>query len=223
MMLKKTHGEHSDTLEDILYPRLQDLWALLTDSMKVFDANCVAQPLCAQKVWEALLTAFPLDHKLMQTVLVVREIARMMRWDGDSKRAVNLHFASVTELHRTMVYIGTLSIEDVLKSVLMATLKASTNSSLRAAYHKVLDDLDDSKDLSFVLIQDACARQFRRYPDDRRSTHDIDERHPAARGRDHPGTPRRHHGPLGVARPAFNKPRTQPDRTRADGSVVAYL
>jgi hypothetical protein len=54
----------------------------------------------------------------------------MMRWDGDSKGAVNSHFASVTELHRTMGYICNLSIEDVLKSVLMATLKASTNRSL---------------------------------------------------------------------------------------------
>jgi hypothetical protein len=53
----------------------------------------------------------------------------------DSKDAVNRHFASVTELHRTMGYIGNLSIEDVLKSVLMATLKASTNRSLRDAYH----------------------------------------------------------------------------------------
>jgi hypothetical protein len=76
--------------------------------------------------------------------------------DGDSKGAVNRHFASVTELHRTMGYIGNLSIKDVLKSVLMATLKASTNRSLRDAYHKVLDDLDDDKDLSFALIQDAC-------------------------------------------------------------------
>ena len=66
-------------------------------------------------------------------------------------------------------------------------------------------------------------RQFRSYPDDRQSTPDIDERHPAARGRDHLGTPRRNPGPLGVARPAFNKPRTQPDRTRAGYAVVAYL
>jgi hypothetical protein len=98
----------------------------------------------------------------MQTVLLAREIARMMRWDGDSKGSVNRHFASVTELHCTMGYIGNLSIEDVLKSVLMAALKASTNRSLRDAYHKVLDDLDDDKVLSFDLIQDACARQFRR-------------------------------------------------------------
>ena len=92
----------------------------------------------AQKVWEALLTAFPLDHKRMQTVLLAREIARMMRLDGDSKGAVNRHFASVTELHRTMGYIGNLSIDkDVLKSVLMATLKAPTNRSLRDVYHKV--------------------------------------------------------------------------------------
>ena len=60
----------------------------------------------------------------------------------------------------------------------------------------------------------------------RRSTRDIDELHPASRGRDpsdHPGTPRRHPGPLGVARSALNKPRIPPYRTRADGAVVAYL
>jgi hypothetical protein len=39
-----------DTLEDILYRRLQDLWAPLTDAMKVFDTYGSAQQLCAQKV-----------------------------------------------------------------------------------------------------------------------------------------------------------------------------
>ncbi len=58
--------EHDcDMLEDILYRSLQDLWAPLTDSMKVFDAHAAAQPICAQKVWQALLVAFPLDHKRM--------------------------------------------------------------------------------------------------------------------------------------------------------------
>ncbi len=150
--------EHDhDTLEDILYHRLQDLWAPLTDAMKVFDTHCSAQQLCAQKVWEALLTAFPLDHKRMQTVLlareiarmmresvlfigtqfsnlytavdtpargrvgVAREIARMMRWDGDSKGAVNRHFDSVTELHRTMGYIGNLCLLLITLSVTRTT------------------------------------------------------------------------------------------------------
>jgi hypothetical protein len=95
--------EHDrDTLEDILCRHLQDLWAPLTDSMKVFDTHCSAQQLCAQKVWEALLTAFPLDHKRMQTVLLAREIARMMLWDGDSKGDVNRHFA-LSELSQAQV------------------------------------------------------------------------------------------------------------------------
>jgi hypothetical protein len=129
--------EHNrDTLDDIIYRRLHDLWAPITDPMKVFDTHGPSQQLCAQKVWEALLASFPLDHKRMQTVLLAREIARMMRWDGDSKGDVNRHFASITETWRTMGYISTLSIEDVLKSVLMATLKAPTNRSLRDAYHK---------------------------------------------------------------------------------------
>jgi hypothetical protein len=56
--------EHDrDTLQDIIYRQLQDLWALLTDAMKVFDTHGSAHQMCAQKVWEALLTSFPLDHK----------------------------------------------------------------------------------------------------------------------------------------------------------------
>jgi hypothetical protein len=207
-----------DTLEDVLYRRLQDLWAPLTDSMKVFNDNVASQPLCAQKVWEALLTAFPLDHKRMQTALLARELARMMRWDGDTKRAINLHFASVTELHRTMGFIGDLSIEDVLKSVLLATLKDSPNLALRAAYHRILDTLNDGdKDLTFSLIQEHCASEIRRESrDDRHSSRGRDPR-------DRPGTPRRHPDPLGVARPALNKPRPQPDRLRPDGAMVTYL
>jgi hypothetical protein len=104
-----------------------------------------------------------------------------------------------------MGYIGNLSIEDVLKSVLMATLKASTNRSLRDAYHKVLDDLDDEKDLTFALIQDACDRQFRRHPD---------ERHPDAWSRDHPGTPKRTLGPSDA---------TRKTRPQTGDTVSAYL
>jgi hypothetical protein len=83
--------------------------------------------LCPLKVWAALLTVFPLDHKRMQTALLARELARMMRWDGDNTRAINLHFSSISELHRTMGFICDLSLEDVLKSVLLATLRASPN------------------------------------------------------------------------------------------------
>ena len=91
-----------DTIEDILYRRLQDLWAPFTNAMQVFADNCSAQPMYAQKVWEALLIKFPLDHKRMQTVMLAREIDRMMKWDGDSKADVNHHFASVNELYCTM-------------------------------------------------------------------------------------------------------------------------
>jgi hypothetical protein len=41
-------------------------------------------------------------------------------------------------------------------------LKSSNNRDLRTAYHQILDDLDDDKDLTFAHIQTVCARQFRR-------------------------------------------------------------
>ena len=179
-----------DTLEDVLYRRLQMLWDPFTDALKVFQKHTASQPRCAQKVWEALLTAFPLDHKSMQTSLLARELARMMRWEGDSPRAVNLHFNSIVELHHTLAFIGDLSVEDVLQSVLLATLRASPNASLRAAYHAVIDAVDDEKELTFALIQDHCAREIRR------TTREPD-RHGPARGDDRrfvrpqTGTPRR--------------------------------
>ena len=101
----------------------------------------------------------------MQAVLLAREMARMMRWDGDSKHDVNIHFGKVNETRHALGYLDNLSIDDVLKSVLMATLKASANSTLRDVYHKILDNLDDDQELTFTLMQTACARQFRRHPD----------------------------------------------------------
>ena len=79
-----TYDTDRDTLEDVLYRRLQMLWDPFTDALKVFQKHTASQPRCAQKVWEALLTAFPLDNKSMQTSLLARELARMMRWDGDT-------------------------------------------------------------------------------------------------------------------------------------------
>jgi hypothetical protein len=111
----------------------------------------------------------------MQTSLLARELARMMRWDGDTLRAVNLHFNSIVELHHTLNLIGDLSVEDVLQSVLLATLLASPNASLRAAYHAVIDTVDDDKELTFALIQDHCAREICR------TTREPD-RHGPARG-----------------------------------------
>jgi hypothetical protein len=190
----ETYDTDRDTLEDVLYRRLQTLWEPFTDALKVFQQHTASQPRCAQKVWEALLTAFPLDHKSMQTSLLARELARMMRWEGDTPRAVNLHFNSIVELHHTLHFIGDLSVEDVLQSVLLATLRASPNASLRAAYHSVIDAVDDDNELTFALIQERCARECRR------TTREPD-RHGPARGDDRrfvrpqTGTPRREAAP----------------------------
>jgi hypothetical protein len=106
-----------------MYQRLQDLWSVLTDSINVFDVNGSVQLLCAQKVWEALLATFPFQQKHMQTDLLDCEISYMILWDSESKHDVNPHFGNITELSSTTGYIGRLSIQDVLKSVLMDTLR----------------------------------------------------------------------------------------------------
>jgi hypothetical protein len=152
------------------------------DQQAFFDQQGPAQLLCAQQVWEALLAAFPLKHKRMQTVLLAREIGRLMAWDGDSKIAVNTHFGKVGDIRRAFEYMGALTIDDVFRSVILATLKSSNNNALRTAYDQILDDLDDNKDLTFAHIQTVCARQFRctkeRHPD---PPHRVDTQRPTPR------------------------------------------
>jgi hypothetical protein len=58
--------------------------------------------------------AFPLKHKCMQTVLLAREIGRLMAWDGDSKNAVNTHFGKVGKIRKAFDYMSALTIDDVL-------------------------------------------------------------------------------------------------------------
>jgi hypothetical protein len=89
--------------------------------LRSFDQYCPAQLLCDQKVWEALLAAFPLKHKRMQTVLLAREIRRLMAWDVDSKNAVNTHFGKVSDFRRVFEYMGALTIDDIFRSVILAT------------------------------------------------------------------------------------------------------
>ena len=111
------------------------------------------------------LPPFPDSSQGRRVGPVLEKMAHMMKWDGDSKHAVNIHFGKVNETRQALVYLDDLNLDDVLKSVLIATLKAPANRTLRDAYHNILDDLDDDKELTFALMQQACARQFRRIPD----------------------------------------------------------
>ena len=62
------HKEHAwmalyendrDVIEDLLYHRLKKLWSDCTDALAIFSKPRVGTELCGQKVWEALLSAFP--------------------------------------------------------------------------------------------------------------------------------------------------------------------
>jgi len=97
--------EHN-LLEDTVYRSLVSLWSEFSKAYDIFDQHGPAQLLYAQQVWEALLTDFPLKHKRMQTVLLAREIGRLMAWDGDSKSAVNTHLGKVGDIRRAFEYTG---------------------------------------------------------------------------------------------------------------------
>jgi hypothetical protein len=65
--------------------------------------------------------------------LPARLDALYLTWDGDSKCAVNEHFQKVGITRNAFSYMGSLTIDDVLWSVILATLKSYDNRALRAA------------------------------------------------------------------------------------------
>ena len=69
------YAHDRDVIEDLLYRRLKTLWCNCTDAIAMFSQNRAGEEFFAQKVWDALLTAFPLNHKRMQTVLLAPNLA----------------------------------------------------------------------------------------------------------------------------------------------------
>jgi hypothetical protein len=108
-------------------------------------------PLCSRPILERW--GFSCKHRRMQTVLQGDGPHDEMGRQHNVKHAVNIHFGNVNETRKVLGYIDDLTLDDVLKSVRMATLKASANRTLRDAYHHILDDLDDDKELTFALMQ----------------------------------------------------------------------
>jgi hypothetical protein len=67
------YANDRDVIEDLLCRRLKTLWSTCTDAIAIFSQHRAGEEFCAQNEWDALLTAFPLNHKRMQTVLLARE------------------------------------------------------------------------------------------------------------------------------------------------------
>jgi hypothetical protein len=156
------YAHDRDVLETLLYRRLQTLWHDCTDALAVFAKHRADTELCGQKVWEALLTAFPLDHKRMQTVLLATEFGNLMAWAGRTKADVDRHFSNITDTLEMLTFLGdNIDIEAVFKAIVLATLKSSQTKALTKAYSVILDNLDDDKELSFDMIQKTCVRKLR--------------------------------------------------------------
>jgi hypothetical protein len=176
------YANDRDVLETLLYRRLQTLWHDCTDALAVFTKHRANTEFCGQKVWEALLAAFPLDHQRMQTVLLATEFGNLMAWDGRSKADVDRHFSNVTDTLEMLTFLGdNIGITDVFKAVILATLQSSKTKALTKAYSVILDNLEDDKELTFEMIHRACVRKLRERNDR------GDDRHPERR----PATPHR--------------------------------
>ena len=120
------YANDRDVIEDLLYRRLRTLWSGCTDAIAIFSQHIAPEEFCAQKVWDSLLTVFPLNHKRMQTVLLAREFSRLMAWDGHSKADVDRHFSDVSDSSIDMYNndVGKKSAQKFMKQT--GDLKAAT-------------------------------------------------------------------------------------------------
>ena len=160
--------------------------------------------MCGQKVWEALLTAFPLDHQRMQTVLLATEFGNLMEWDGRSKADVDRHF-NVTDTLEMLTFLGdNIGITDVFKAVILATLKSSKTKALTKAYSVILDNLEDDNKLTFEMIHRACVRKLRERTDHGDDRHP--ERRPATPHRGSYGSPSKDKAPRNSRSKVFSRP-----------------
>jgi len=105
---------------------------------------------------------FPSLTSACKIQLRAREFSRLMTLNGDTVDAVNDHFLKVSSTRKVFSYMKTLASDDEFRAVILATLKASGNPALRAAYNKIIDDLDDAETLTCASIQTVCSRQLRR-------------------------------------------------------------
>jgi len=199
------YANDRDVLETLLYRRLQTLWHDCTDALAVFTKHRAGTELCGQKVWEALLTAFPLDHKRMQTVLLATEFGNLMAWDGHCKADVDRHFSKVTDTLEMLTFLGAnIGITDVFKAVILATLQSSKTKALNKAYSTILDNLEDAEDLTFTMIQQACVRKLRARTDRGDDRHP--ERRPATPHRGSSSGPSRDKAPRTLRSKGFSRP-----------------
>ena len=85
----------------------------------------------------------------MQTVLLATEFGNLMAWDGRSKADVDRHFSNVSDTLEMLTFLGgNIDITYVFKVVILATLQSSKTKALTKAYSMILDNLEDSHDLS---------------------------------------------------------------------------
>ena len=127
------HEREEDTVDSCI----QAPWPDFSDAYAIFDENGPTQPFCPEKVWEALLTSFPVQQKQMQTVLLAREIGNLVAWNDTSKRDMNNFSKSINVTCQSFSCMQQeFTIDDVFKEVIMATLKSSDTSALRDAYRQ---------------------------------------------------------------------------------------
>ena len=217
------------TLQHYVYQRLDVAFSNFSEVGQVFVNITSGEPDCATQCWEAILRLYPLDSVLMTHLQLARCVSGAVAGPVSSQHSdVQAWFTQMIKLRRQFYADSKFSLDDLMASLMLASLGSSDDPYLRAASvaiktsieHAHAEDPDDVT-LDFASIKTITVNKVRHRngPASHTSSAEVLSAN-VARGRS-PGPVRRHactHCPVHCpARPgAASHPR------RSDKSPSVY-
>lgn len=156
------HGPWREKLEQAVYNLIKDLWKSFPEADILFRKTTTTTPRCADAIWAALLTEYPLDASHLKYKLLSEEMSRVVKPPITHTKFFKYKADQVdaaTHLKRF-----SFSLDETFAAVQLSSYHSSGNVVLKTAYDKVMTKLetDPKLPLSTTLINQVTDKCFKR-------------------------------------------------------------
>ena len=156
------HGPWREKLEQAVYNLIKDLWKSFPEADVLFRKTTTTSPRCADAIWAALLTEYPLDASHLKYKLLSEEMSRVVKPPTTHTNFFKYKADQVDA--ETHLKRFTFTLNETFAAVQLSSYRSSGNAVLKTAYDKVMTKLEaDSKlQLSTTLINQVTDKCFKR-------------------------------------------------------------
>ena len=134
------HGPWREKLEQAVYNLIKDLWKSFPEAEILFRQITPTTPRCADAIWAALLTEYPLDASHLKYRLLSEEMSRVVKPPTTHNKFFTYKADQVdaeTHLNRF-----TFTLNETFAAVQLSSYRSSGNAVLKTAYDKVMTKLE---------------------------------------------------------------------------------